>query len=219
MGRDDPPTAEQPADEPDFSESIELVRLSQSGDDAARERLVARYLPRVQAMVRKRIGSDLRSGMESGDLVQEAMLHAVRGIDQLELRSHGELVAWFARVVENVVHSARRHSTAQKRDRQREVSLQELAGRSDDSQAEFQPAADGALPAEQAELHEQDQRMREAMAELEPPQRTVIELRAGQGLAWAEIAERLGLSSPDAARMLYVRARMLLNSRLGYGNE
>lgn len=219
MGRDDPPSEEEPEDEPDLSETVELVRRSQVGDEEALARLVARYLPRVRAMVRKRIGNDLRAGMDSSDLVQDAMLHALRGMEHLELRSQGELAAWLARVVENVVHSARRRTTALKRDRQREVSLQDLAGRADDSQAEFQPAADGALPAEEAELHEQDARVRAAMQDLEQPQRAVIDLRAGQGLSWAEIAERVGLSSPDAARMLYVRARMLLNRRLGYGNE
>ncbi|HVS17972.1 MAG TPA: sigma-70 family RNA polymerase sigma factor [Planctomycetota bacterium] len=219
MGRNDPAPHEESEDEPDFSESVELVRRSQTGDDAAREALVARYYVRVQAMVRKRMGADLRSTMESGDLVQEVMLNAARAVDQLELRSHAELVGWFARVVENAVHSARRRTGAQKRDRKRELSLQDLAGRPDDSQAEFQPEADDVLPPELAALHEEDARVRAAMAELEEPQRRVLELRAGQGLTWAEIAERVGLPSPDAARMLYVRAGVMVGRKLGLSRE
>lgn len=219
MGSDDPVEPDPPADEPDLSESIELVRLSQDGDEAAREALVARYYARVLAMVRKRMGADLRSAMESGDLVQEVMLNAARAIDGFEVRSHEELVGWFARVVENQVHSARRRQGAQKRDRKREVSLQDLAGRPEDSQAEFQPADDGDEPAELAELHEQDERVRAAIAELEEPQRRVVELRAAEGLSWAEIAERVGLPSPDAARMLYVRAGVQIGRKLGYGRR
>ena len=217
MGPDDPAEPEPPEEEPDLSESIELVRRSQDGDAAAREALVARYYDRVQAMVRKRMGADLRGAMESGDLVQEVMLNAARAIDGFEVRSHEELVGWFARVVENQVHSARRRQGALKRDRKREVSLQDLAGRPEDSQAEFQPADDAEAPAEQAELNEEDARVREAIAELEEPQRRVVELRARDGLSWSEIAERVGLPSPDAARMLYVRAGVLIGRRLGYG--
>lgn len=219
MGPDDPAEPEPSEEEPDLSESIELVRRSQDGDELAREALVARYYARVHAMVRKRMGRDLRSAMESGDLVQEVMLNAARAIDGFEVRSHEELVAWFARVVENQVHSARRRQGAQKRDRKREVSLQDLAGRPDDSQAEFQPADEAGPPAELAELHEEDARVREAIAELEEPQRRVVELRARDGLSWAEIAERVGLPSPDAARMLYVRAGVLIGRRLGYGRR
>ena len=56
----------------------------------------------------------------------------------------------------------------------------------------------------------EDERVRAAMAKLEESHRRVLELRIAENLPWAEIARRLALSSPDAARMLYVRARMLL---------
>lgn len=211
---DDPTPADAPGERPDLSESLLLARRAKSGDAQALEDLVARYYERVLAMVRKRIGGDLRGGMESGDIVQEAMFNAARHFDQFEVRSHAELVGWFARVVENAVHSARRRNLAQKRDRKREVSLQDLAGRPDDSQAEFQPAAAGALPDHVAEVHEEDERVRQAMARLDGTQRRVLELRISQALAWSDIARELALPSPDAARMLYVRARMLLRHEL-----
>lgn len=214
MGSDDPSVPGEPDGRPDVSESLILARRAKSGDAQALEALVARYYERVLAMVRKRIGGDLRGGMDSGDIVQDAMFNAVRHFDQFEVRSHAELVGWFARVVENAVHSARRHTIAQKRDRKREVSLQELAGRPDDSQAEFQPADGEARPDYAAELHEEDERVRQAMARLDETQRRVLELRIAQALAWSDIARELTLPSPDAARMLYVRARALLQRDL-----
>jgi RNA polymerase sigma-70 factor, ECF subfamily len=203
MGSDDPTVPDEPDERPDLSESLVLARRAKAGDPAALEALVARYYERVLAMVRKRIGGDLRGGMESGDIVQDAMFNAARHFDQFEVRSHAELVGWFARVV------------AQKRDRQREVSLQDLAGPSDDSQAEFQPADVGGLPDRVAELREEDERVRLAMARLDEAHRRVLELRISENLPWAEIARRLELSSPDAARMLYVRARLMLRRGMG----
>jgi RNA polymerase sigma-70 factor (subfamily 1) len=221
MGSDDPFDPSEadgehdPDDQPDLSESMELARKAQGGDRAALEALVARYYERVLAMVRKRLGGNLRSGVESGDIVQDAMLNAASHFDEFEVRSHAELVGWFARVVENAIHSARRRANAQKRDRQREISLQDLAGPADDSQVEFQPAGDDGPPDQAIELREEDQRVRKAMGKLEPSHRRVLELHIEEELPWAEIADRLELSSPDAARMLYVRARLLLLRELG----
>lgn len=215
MGSDHPTVPGEPDERPELSESLVLARRAKAGDPAALEALVTRYYERVHAMVRKRIGGDLRGGMESGDIVQDAMFNAARHFDQFEVRSHAELVGWFARVVENAIHSARRKTIAQKRDRQREVSLQDLAGPSDDSQAEFQPADLASLPDRVAELREEDERVRVAMARLDEAHRRVLELRISENLPWAEIARRLTLSSPDAARMLYVRARLLLGREMG----
>ena len=48
-----------------------------------------------------------------------------------------------------------------------------------------------------------------------PPRlRQAILLREWQGLSYAEIAEALGVSSPDAARMLVVRAIVHLEQEL-----
>lgn len=199
-----------PEDPPELSESMELARRAKAGDAAAKDALVARYYERVRVMVRKRMGGDLRSGVESGDIVQDAMLNAASHFDQFEVRSHAELVGWFARVVENAIHSARRRANAQKRDRKREISLQDLAGPSDDSQVEFQPADGGGPPDHDIELREEDERVRKAMAKLEEAHRRVLLLRNMEDLSWAEIADRLGLSSPDAARMLHVRAHLFL---------
>lgn len=221
MGSDDPldPSAangeHDPEDQPDLSESMELARKAKDGDRAALEALVARYYERVLAMVRKRRRRDPGTGVESGDIVQEAMLNAVRHFEHFEVRSHAELVGWFARVVENTILSSRRKDRAQKRDRKREVSLQDLAGPSDDSQAEFQPADVNGLPDHAAELKEEDERVRQAMVRLDDSHRRVLELRIEQDLPWAEIARRIELSSPDAARMLYVRAHSLLLRELG----
>ena len=220
MGSDDPldpsgTDGTHDPEEPDLSESMLLARKAQAGDPTAKDALVARYYERVRAMVRKRMGGDLRSGVESGDIVQDAMLNAASHFDQFEVRSHAELVGWFARVVENTIHSARRRANAQKRDRKREVSLQDLAGPTDDSQVEFQPADEDGLPDRDVELREEDERMRKAIRTLEELHQRVLLLHIEEELSWAEIAERLGLSSPDAARMLCVRARLLLLRELG----
>ena len=56
---------------------------------------------------------------------------------------------------------------------------------------------------------EQEQRLQEAIADLEPHYRDVL-ARRGEGLSWDEVGAALGLPSAGAARMLHARARVAL---------
>ena len=62
----------------------------------------------------------------------------------------------------------------------------------------------GAAEAEEAAL------LRDTIDELSPSQRRILRMRIDRGLSYAEIAKRLSLSSPDAARMRFTRALVSL---------
>ena len=200
-----PPDADSELDD-----SLELVQLAQDGETVAYAELFARYYPRVRALVRRRISDELRSEMESGDLLQEAMLDAIRGFSGFEVRSRKELIGWFARIVENNLRTELRHMHAQKRDRARAVPLDYVTRYMEESEPHHRPQADGLDPLELSSRKEQQRILLRSLGDLEPEQRRVIELRHGRGATWAEIAGELGRSGPDSARMLYTRARILL---------
>ena len=56
--------------------------------------------------------------------------------------------------------------------------------------------------------------MRTALDRLEPEERDLIRLRQSEGLAFEEIAARLAIASPDAARMRFNRAVKRLSELL-----
>jgi RNA polymerase sigma-70 factor (ECF subfamily) len=200
----------EPDEQQELLDSLDLVRQAQEGELAAYGELFARYYTRVQALVRKRMNPELRGEMESVDLLQEAMLDAIRGFSAFEVRSRPELVGWFARIVENNLRSAARHMHAQKRDRRREVPLEYVSAYMEQSEPHHRPPAEGPDPLELASRKEQRDLLLECFASLDDDHRTVIALRHRQHATWAEIAQKMGRSGPDAARMLYTRARIQL---------
>ena len=58
----------------------ELVILAKEGDDSALEQLCRVYGERVRRIIRLRMGGELRSKLDSMDLVQDALLSAVGGL-------------------------------------------------------------------------------------------------------------------------------------------
>jgi DNA-directed RNA polymerase specialized sigma24 family protein len=59
-----------------------LVTLAQAGDESALDRLCNVYGERVRRIIRLRMGKELRSKMESMDLVQDAFISALRVISR-----------------------------------------------------------------------------------------------------------------------------------------
>ena len=147
-----------------LADSLDLVRLAQRGELVALGELCARSYPRVQALVRQRLNPEMRAEMESGDLLQEAMLDAIRGFADFELRSQRELVGWFARIVENNLVTAARHMRAQKRERARETPLEFVQTYLEESAPDWRPLAGGPDPIEVTSQREQQRILAECLA-------------------------------------------------------
>lgn len=193
---------------------IQLLAAAQSGDAAARERFFAAVYEPVLAIVRGRLGGGLRRYHESGDVVQEALLQALRSLPAAGFADREHLLAWLAALVENRLRDLAKFHGAQKRElgrERREASidpdglglLEQGAG-----------AAPGAGPASQAAAGEERDRLEAALRGLDPKRARAIELR-GRGLPWADVARELELPSEGAARMLHARALIELGRALG----
>lgn len=194
--------------------SLELVRRAQSGELAAFDRLFEAYYERVLAIVRRRMGRALRLNLESQDLLQEAMVEAIRSFSHFEARGEHALLAWFARIVENRIRNTVEHQRAAKRDRSDEVVLDHLRTSGATQTRTPEPADARTLPFESLARKERALVVAECMAELDEPRRRVVEMRNQQRLSWDEIAAELGASSPQAARMLYSRALVELKEHV-----
>ncbi len=189
--------------------TLELVRRVQDGDLVAREALFARYRERVLAIARVRLSAGLRRHFESVDILQEALLEALRGLDRFEMRDESSLIRWLAVLVERRIAARARALRAVKRAQPEVGGDPEVQGR--------ERVGQGPSPSAEAVAHEQSARVQGALAELAERHRELILLRDYAGSSWEAIATELGLASPDAARMLHARALVKLGALLRRG--
>ena len=191
--------------------TVELVRRVQQGDAAAREALFARYGGRVLAIARARLGAKLRGNLESGDILQEAMLEALRGLERFEMRDESSLIRWLAQLVEHRITARASYHGASKRDMPL-VPLEGEARPGEPSVPELTARQPG--PLTQLEERESSEAVQSALAELTERQRELVLLRDYAGASWEEVARAVEAPTPAAARMLHARALVRLGALL-----
>lgn len=189
----------------DPTESMLLLDQAQRGSRDALGALLERYQDRLRRIVSIRLSSDLRSCVESMDIVQDVFASAAQHLDGLVADQPASILQWLSRIAENTMTSTWRRQYAQKRDRHREVDL---------ASASFKAAAPTEQPSELAAQRELEQLVDETVAELPPDDREVIMLRTYYGGSWEFVAKQLGRPGADAARQLHRRARIRLGRRL-----
>ncbi len=101
----------------------ELVALAKNGDKTALNQLYKVYMERVRWMLRLRMSKELRSKLESMDLVQDTLIHALNGLDDFTYRNEGDFVRWLSKIAENELRGSLKKLHADKRDIRKEVQL------------------------------------------------------------------------------------------------
>jgi RNA polymerase sigma-70 factor (ECF subfamily) len=197
-----PPSPEHDATPPGLTASLELVARAQGGDHAARERLFARYYPRVFRVVRARMGVRLRALEAPEDIVQNTFLAALTALERFEAREDAALIDWFARLTENQLRTAAKHHDALKRGGPRSAAgAPEPPG---------EPTSSEPSPLERLTQAEQARILDECISELPDEEREALVLRDHADASWSLIAERLARPSEGAARELHRRAGLRL---------
>ena len=136
--------------------------------------------------------------LDTGDLVQDALVNALRNLNTLEIRDEGTFQLYLARAVNNrIIDLYRRKARRPVREEMPE-----------DAVADTRSPLDLAIGAEARAWYER------ALATLTDEEQALIFLRLELGLSFEEIAEQLGKPSPDAARMAVKRAVKLLVSEM-----
>jgi RNA polymerase sigma factor (sigma-70 family) len=85
----------------DPERSVDLLRLAQAGDEQARDDLLARYLPRLERWASRRLPLGVRSMLDTGDIVQEAVIGALRHLDTIEVRTDKTFEQYLKRAISN----------------------------------------------------------------------------------------------------------------------
>ena len=189
-----------------------LIQRIQDGDETASDALCQRYMARVLAAVRLRLGSRLRAKVESCDIVQEVLVDVIRGAEKFECRSEGTFVNWVNRAVENKIRDEVDRWKARKRDPNREVSQEKTP--SPDGTTPLDVVGDNsALTPSRIFFVQEDleclERAMDRLHEYSEEYHRLIIASEIEGQTYSEIAEVEGKSS-DAVRMTINRAKVVL---------
>ena len=162
----------------------ELVAAFRAGDGPAFERLVERHMRGIYNLAWRLTGSH----DEADDLAQETFIRAHRALGRF--RGESRLSTWLSRITINLARNRRRRS----------LPLDAIAEPVDPRPGALTALLDGESRAQ----------LRQAIAALPRRQRQTLLLRAGRGLAYAEIADLLGVSLGTAKANFFHAVRGLL---------
>ena len=182
------------SDEP----TIELVVRAREGDRLAVEALLQRSIPSLRRFAHGRLPAAARGSLDTGDLVQETVLHVLRRLDTFEPRHVGAMQAYLRQSVINrirdEVRRIGRHPTP--------VDLPEDL------------ASEIPSPLEEAVRAEAYERYRAVLVQLSPRDREMVVARIEAQWNLGEIAQRFNMRTVDGARMAVTRALRRLMDRL-----
>ena len=191
------------------SEPIPPTRRSpSSGQMEMRGQLLQLYRNYLNVLATTQLDRRLRRRMSTSDLVQETMMAAHRDFDQFRGGSEGELLAWLRQILSNCLsHAVEKNIHAKKRDMRREVAIEHVARKLDDSMDRMSHlfVDKGDTPSQIVGQRELATELSDQLGKLKPSYRDVIVFRNLQGLSFEEIADRMEVKS-GAARMLWMRA-------------
>ncbi len=190
------------------SEIDKLFASAKQGSTSCLGRLLTLYSNYLKLLIAAQLDDRLRVRVSPSDIVQETFFEAHRDFHQFRGQSTGEFVAWLRKIlVNNLLHVVEQHLLAEKRDVRREVSLEQIGKRLEQSTARLESllAEPGDSPSGYAQRNEQEVMLADALAELPGDYRQVILLRHVEGLPFDEVARRMDRSS-GAVRMLWLRA-------------
>lgn len=187
-----------------------LLRQHRTGDPSALNTLFARHWEPVFRILRVRLRGQPPAGCEIEDLVQEAMMAAIEGLEQFEPR---EDAAWRDWVVTIAWRRMLNHVRAA-RVGKRWVQAESLQTQSGSWRQIRDPAANVVAEVVHSEAK---QRIDQCVSQLTGSHRVVILERDYLGRDWPAIAAILG-RGVGACQQLHLRARMKLAEMLSRTN-
>lgn len=174
----------------DATATADLIERARHGDRDAVDTLFARHIPVLRRWASGRLPRWARDLSDTGDLVQATAMDAFRVLDRFEVRGDGALQAYLRQALMNRLRN----------------ELRRLGRKPAPSALDSAMPGPDPSPLDAAMHQEQIDRYTSALDRLEPSDREAVIGRLEFGLSYRELAEVLGKSSSDAARMAVTRA-------------
>ncbi len=169
-------------------------------------RPVETYRSYLLLLARLQLAHQFQGRLDPSDLAQQTLLKAHQNRDQFRGSSEAERVAWLRAILANTLADALRKISpkAGTRERSLEAALEQSSRKLEAILADDQTST-----SQRVIRHEQLTRLADAIAQLPDDQRQAVELRHLEGMATAEIAQRMNRSVAAVGGLLQRGLRSL----------
>jgi RNA polymerase sigma-70 factor (ECF subfamily) len=168
----------------------DLLSRVRAGDDTALGNLMTRFLPQLQRWAHRRVPGWARNAADTGDFIQETLLHTLRNLGSFESAEDGALLRYLRRSLMNRIRDQFRHSGRHPRTALDDIDVTDPA----------------ASPLDFAIDRQNRQRYLAALARLNTTDRIAIIGRIELGYTYDQLALILRKPTPGAARLAIRRA-------------
>lgn len=182
---------------------MDLLLRAKEGDEAARNELCARYLPRLRRWAHGRLPGWARTHLDTEDIVQDTLMQSIRRLPAFTAQHEQAFCGYVREALRNRVKDVMRRASC--RPAGQPLTSNEAAG---------DPS-----PLEQAVGSQTLRRYEAALQRLRPRDRELVIARVELGLDYREIASLLGRTSEPAARVAVSRALLRLGTEMGHERQ
>ena len=180
----------------------QLVTLAKGGDESALNQLCRVYGERVRRIIRLRMAREIRPRLDSMDLVQDALLNALRGLEDFTYKNEGDFLRWLSRITQNALRDNLDKLYTDKRDIRKEVRLENYEPTTGSGFVGTLGAIQTTTPSAILSKKEDLDKLEKAIDQLKPDYREVIVLSKIDGLSYKEIGDRLGKTIDSVGHLL-----------------
>jgi RNA polymerase sigma-70 factor (ECF subfamily) len=178
------------------------IAEARNGSRPALNRLFEACSSYLLAVAKRELCAALRSRLDPVDVVQDTLMKAWRHFPHFRGQTEADFLAWLRQILRcNLFNERRRHLRTAMRSARREVPLAAAASMPQPDSFRSQSES----PGTQAQAREQHEALERGLRLLPARYRQVLHLHAQEGLAFAQVGQRLDRSA-EAARKLWVRA-------------
>lgn len=171
-----------------------LILQVRRGDEAARDRLFARFLPGLKRWAHGRLPAKARGLVDTDDLVQVSVMRALARVEEFDPRGQGAFLGYLHQILLNCI-----------REEIRRAGRRPTGEESSDTLPEDRPSLlERTIGNDALTAYEQ------ALRRLPGEQQQAVILRIEFGFSHQEIAQALGRPSANAVRMQIARGLVRL---------
>ena len=180
--------------DPNFEKKIEEAK---AGGQEVIAALLEVYRPWLLRLAENDLRSKIRPILAASDVVQGSIILAINAFPDFRGRSEAELHVWLRRILQNHLVDGTRAALAKKR-----TINQDLA-------VDKEELVDLLTPSKIASNKEETARLLQAITELDPKLRAVLELRYLKNLPFDVIGQELNISRDKANRRWHLAIEIL----------
>ncbi|MGY8769940.1 MAG: sigma-70 family RNA polymerase sigma factor [Pirellulales bacterium] len=202
------------SDSRNFNHDSELIMSGASNKSFA---AIEEYRHYLVMLAQRQLDPRLRGKLDASDIVQQTLLEAHCGSEQMQAQTEQQRVAWLRKILAHNLADAVRNFRREKRDIARERSINAALDQSS-ARLDAWIASEQSTPSQQVIRREETLQLADAMAQLPDSQREALILKNWHGWSVAEIARHTG-RTPVAVAGLLKRGLGNLRQKLSTGEN